>query len=37
MRFGVYELLREFDEGDFFHINNKAEVQALEHKDAAVL
>jgi len=37
MRFRVYELFGEFDEGDFLHINNKAEVQALEDKNNAVL
>lgn len=37
MRLRVYELFWEFDEGDFLHISNKAEVQALEDKNNPVL
>lgn len=36
MRLGVYELLRERDEGDLLHSDHETEVQALQDEDESV-
>lgn len=36
MRFGVYELFREYDEWNFLHIDYKAEVQAFKYKNDSI-